>query len=228
MTANQGDGLQALRSFTVTADYHRDQTTFDVWSQGRGDPTARLYKRGPVLSLDRFDVLTGPSLDEHVGQVARNGAWAADGTQVGTITYKSSQLDKKLNRPWLFPSSHSGIRARLWLVEQPGLPPVSGPPSGAASRLRFNAITDALLVSDVLHGQNPVDYVAPFRFVFDMAGVPGFEIGRRAGRSRLRVSVREPRIDRRLVLACVVCINSLHNPTVRQTAVNLTTNPFKR
>lgn len=88
-------------------------------------------------------------------------------------------------------------------------------------------MADAVLGPDVLVGQNPIDYVVPFKFRFDMAGAPGFEISRHAGRPTLHVSVHDSRIDRRLVFACVVYINSLHNPTLSQTAVNLSANPRK-
>lgn len=222
MTASQPGGLQELTSFTVTAEYRRDETTFDIWAPGGHEPAARLHKRGPVLNLDRFSVLTGPGLGEPAGQVARNGAWAADGAQIGTVAYQASKTDKALQGPGLYK-----LRAKHWRVEQAGLPPLTGGPTGLTARLRFNPVTDAVLNSDVLTGQNPIDYLVPFRFRFDMAGAPGFEISRRAGRSTLHVSVQDPRIDRRLVFACVVYINSLHNPTLRQTAVNLTTNPRK-
>lgn len=227
MTASQPDGLQALTSFTVTADYGRHETTFDIRAPGQREPAARLHKNGPVLNLDRFEVLTGPGLAEPAGQVARNGAWAADGTQVGTVAYQVSKTDKKLNKSWLNPVPAPGLRAKRWQIEQAGLPPITGGPAGLTGRLRFNAVTDAVLNSDVMVGQNPIDYVVPFKFRFDVAGAPGFEISRHAGRSTLHVSVHDSRIDRRLVFACVVYINSLHNPTLSQTAVNLSTNPRK-
>lgn len=227
MTDSQPGGLQALTSFTVSADYRRQETTFDIRAPGQREPAARLHKNGPVLNLDRFQVLTGPGLGELAGQVARNGAWAADGTRVGTVAYQTGKMDKAMDSRWLTPVPTSRLRARRWRVEQPGLPPITGAPAGLTTRLRFNPVTDGLLESDVLNGQNPIDYVVPFRFRFDIEGAAAFEISRRAGQSRLRVSVSDPRIDRRLVFACVVFINSLHNPTLSQTAVNLSTNPRK-
>jgi hypothetical protein len=232
MAAGQPGGLQALTSFTVTADYRRHETTFDIWLPDQREPAARLYKDGQFLSRGGFDVLTGARLDEPAGRVARNGAWAADGAQIGTIAFASTRLDKKLDSNWLT-SGMAGpappeLRARRWRVEQAGLPPLSGGPAGLSSRLRFNGVTDLFLNSDAVSGANPVDYLLPFTFRFGAPGVAGFEISRRAGRSRLHVAVRDPRIDRRLVLACVVCVNVLHNPTLRRAGVGLTTTPFKK
>lgn len=214
--------LQSLTSFTVTADYHRHATTLDVWPEGRPAPEARLHKDGPVLDLDPFRVLTGPRLDEPDGQVSRTGAWAPDGTRIGTVTHLVGRTARKLDRYQVSPAK---LQASRWRVEQVGLPVVSGGPAGAIGRLRFNALTDFLLESNVLTGHNPVDYLLPFAFRFAGEGLSGFEISRSAGRSRLSVTVHDPRIDRRLVLACVVSVNSLHNPTLSQAAVNLTTNP---
>lgn len=227
MAASQPAELQALTSFRITADYRRDETTFDIWAPGGREPAARLHKRGPILSREPFCVLTGPGLAEPAGRVARNVAWAADGTQVGTVAYQLTEWDKKLNKPWLSWTPFPGLRARRWRVEQPGLPPITGGPAGLA-RLRFNAITDASLGSDVLGAGSVIDYVMPFRFEFGMEGAPGFGISRRAGRSTLHVSVHDPRVDRRLVFSCAVTINSVRNPTLRKTAVAYTTNPFRR
>jgi len=218
-------GLQALTSFTVTADYHQYETAFDVWAPGRSEPAARVYKPAPLMNRDPYQVLTGPGLDEPAGHVTRHGAWAADGTPVGTVEYLASRLEKRIKRNLLFTPERTTWRFR---VEQPGLPALTGHPAGLATRLRFNAVTGDLLDQNALQALGLAEYVVPFTFRFDAAGATGFEIGRPAGRSRVEVSVSDPRIDRRLVLACVVCVNTLYNTTVRQTATSLFPNPFRR
>lgn len=214
------EALQSLGSFTVTASFERHKTIFEVWPPRQPEPTARLYKDGPLLSRQPFQLLTGLANGEPSGIVTRRGAWTADGTAVGAVLDGAVVLDRLQG---LTPGPK--LPRWRWRMEQDGLPVLTGRPAGLAARARFNRVTDFLL-------QPPLDtsflsfgdYVLPFRFRFRAGSLAGFDISRRTGQARLHVTVHDPRIDRRLVLACVVSISSTHESTIRQTAVNITTN----
>jgi hypothetical protein len=222
VTAVGADVLQSLTSFTVTASYHRHETTFDVRQAGQRDPVARLHKPGPYLKREPYQLLTGPQLAEPAGKVSGTGAVTADGSSIGTVGRSVSRVDR------IAQGSTASLRARRWQVEQAGMPPMTGRPAGLLTRLRFNTVTDLLLNSDALVGHNPIDYVLPFTFRFSSLQSMAFEVRRKAGRGSYAVSVRDPRVDRRLVLACVLSINALHAPGLRREAADLTTNPFRR
>lgn len=221
MTA-AANALQSLTSFTVTVSYHRNETTFDVHQRGQRAPVARLHKAGPYLKREPYQLLTGPDLAEAAGKVSGMGAVAADGSPIGTVSRSVSRVDR------IAQGSTASLRARRWQVDQEGMPPMTGRPVGALTRMRFNTVSDLLLNSDALVGHNPIDYVLPFTFRFSLPGSTAFEVRRKAGRGSYAVSVRDPRVDRRLVLACVLSINALHAPGLRREAVDLTTNPFRR
>jgi hypothetical protein len=225
VTSSGPGELQALTSFMVSAEYRRRETTFDIRRQGKREPVARLHKNSAILSLEPFQLVTGPQLTEPAGRVTRAGAWAPDGTRIGGVEHVETEMTKKLDP--VLAGSAGRVSAWNWRVNQDGLPTLTGRPAGISTRLRFNALTDQLLGSSVLSGHNPVDYVLPFKFQFDAPGVAGFLVSRRAGRPRIDVVVRDARIDRRLVLACVVSIHSFHTPTLRQSAVTYTTIPGK-
>jgi hypothetical protein len=210
MLASDASSLQTLASFTVTGDYRGSETAFEVWQPGKPEPVARMHQAGSLESEwlqsaanPTFDVLTGPH-NQLAGRVTLGGAWAADGTPVGTVQRRSGLVEN------VVPST--GLPALLfmgdsqWRVRQDGLPVMTGQRTGLGARVRFNGLTKLVRNSDVLAGRGLLAAV-PFTFRFRGRGVRGFEITRPAGQSRLVVTVQDPRIDRRLVLSCVLSIN---------------------
>jgi hypothetical protein len=251
-------GLLSLTSFTVTVHYRRDETTFEVRQPRQRDPVALLRKPGPYSRRVPYQVLTGPGLAEQAGQVSGTGAAAADGSLLGTVTrWGGSRWAGQAYQPVddvpVGQASTAGsaaasgqgapagtgapaggdpatgtVRGRQVRVTQPGLPILTGRPSGMLTRLAANPVTDFVLKSDIVPGLDFLDHRAPLAFGFSGRGSAGFTITRRAGRAPYHVHVRDPRIERRLVLACVVSLNSVHAPNLRQYGVDLTTNPFRR
>jgi hypothetical protein len=196
--------LRSLASFTVAVSYGRNETALDVRVTGQPEPVARLFKASQYDSRFPFQVLTGPQLSEVGGYVTPFAAFAANRAQLGKV--------KSRYRP---------LRAKSWEVEQPGLPVLSARPIGASSlRYRFPF---SLLLADTL-----ADSFLPFNFLFQGNESRGFVVSRATGiRARFTVTVHDPRVDRRLVLAAVVGLNRYASSDVRQDVVDLTANPFK-
>lgn len=224
MPASGPDTLQALTSFTVTAGDRADEASFEVWQPGGRQPVARLRqadpspvspdseRAGPIATQPSFDVLAGTQLNQFAGRVTLGGAWAPDGTPVGTVKRRSGRLED------LVPST--GLPALLymgdsqWRVRQDGLPVITGQRSGLGARVRFNGLTNLVSSSDVLADRGAIAGL-PFTFRFKARGTEGFEIARPAGQPRLAVTVHDPRINRLLVLSCVLSINVIHRSRVR-------------
>ncbi len=194
--------LHSLTSFQVTVSYGRQQTTFDIWGADRATPVARLYRAGAYDSLRALQLLVGPQLANIAGYVTERAAYAPDRTELGTVN-----------------SRFGAPRRKRWSVAQPGLPVLTGHPTGAsATRYRFPF---SLVLTGVANN------VLPFNFLFDARDSTGFVISRSGGvRARFAVTVHDSRVDRRLVLAAVVALNRFESSDVRQEAIDLTANPF--
>jgi hypothetical protein len=196
--------LRSLTAFRVSARYGRTETTFDVRMPGRPTPVARLFKAGPYDSLRAFHVLTGPDLTDLAGYVTGLAAYAPDRTQVGSVASRSRVL-----------------RPARWSVEQPGLGTL------AAQHAGISAVRFVFPFSIVLSG-TVADTVLPFRFCFRSSDSRGFVVSRHTGlRARFTVTVHDPRLDRRLILAAVVSLNRYASSDLRQDIVDATANPFQ-
>jgi hypothetical protein len=197
--------IQSLTSFTVTVHYGRRDTTFDVWGTDRSMPVARVHKDTQYDSLRLYQVLAGPQAGEPAGFVSAAGAWAADRSKLGTISDKGRALGR-----------------REWQVDQHDLPTLVGRPIGASS-LRYVFPLSLLLTATI------ADNVLPFKVAFRAPESEGFVVARSAGvRAHFPVTVRDPRIDRRLVLACVVHLSWFASADLRKQIVDLTANPFNK
>jgi uncharacterized protein YxjI len=85
-----------------------------------------------------------------------------------------------------------------WIVEQPGLPPVTGQERNLAV---------ALL-------RRLVDWLSwlPYHFDFTNGGQPGFSVVKKWGlRDRYLVEITDPQLDRRLVIAMAVALDALQS-----------------
>ena len=209
--------LQALTSFAVRVRLRRDETTLDAVLPGRSEPVARVHKPAAYSSRQPYQMFVGAGLAEPVGFIAGFTLFGPDRAQLGKI------------------GDVSGRRGRpRWEVERPGLPTMVSRPVGAsASQYRFPFTLPAAILGGLL----------PFRFSFEpsgpsehsgpfeprQAGVGGFVITRRGGiRSRFEVTVDDPLLDRRVVLAAVTTVNQFGSEDLRKDLVDGATNPFRR
>jgi hypothetical protein len=196
--------IESLTSFTVTVSYGRSDTTFDVRAPGRSAPVARVHKASQYDSRYLYHVLAGPNLTEPAGYINSTAAWAADRSKLGTIG-----------------SEGGALRRRRWRVDQYGLPALIAHPAGV-SAVRYRFPLSLVLTRTI------ADNVLPFKLAFRAPESHGFVVARATGiRASFTVTVHDTRVDRRLILACVVALNRYESADLRQEIVDLTANPFK-
>ncbi|MER5642267.1 hypothetical protein ABT095_35660 [Kitasatospora sp. NPDC002227] len=194
--------IQQLTEFTVTLDYGRAHTTFLVHVDGQKEPVVRVHKDAAYDHTALFEVRTGPGLDQLAGYVTQSYALAPDRSRIGNVNHK--------NRSW---------KHDLFTFEQTGLAPLEGEPVGVANKARR-----------ILPGLDwgVVDAALKFEMRFRSAESAGFEFAREAGvRASYTVKVHDPRIDRVLLLACLVHFNTYGTTDLRKGIVDVTANPFK-
>lgn len=196
--------LHTLTSFTVTTKYGRNQTILDVVATGHPTPIARLFKASQYDSRQPLQLLVGPQLADPAGYISGFAAYAADRTKLATVVSR--------RRPF-------GVRR--WQLEQTGLPALTAKPTGTSS-IRYRFPLAIVLTGTLANG------FLPFQFRFRSAASEGFTVSRHAGiRARFTVTVHDPRLDRRIILATVVALSKHESSDLRQEGVDLTANPFK-
>jgi hypothetical protein len=207
MVANdQPAQLQALTSFTVTVGYHHDKTTLDVRRPDLAQPVARMVKAGPIRARAAYELLTGPGLDQHAGQLSPSGALCPDGTPVGIVNLSGGRVADADIHP-MSGARHSYVVAdpTVWRVVQAGLPPLVGHATDRRTRLNYNRLTR---IWDRVGFEIVVDTVLAslmaMSFDFRAPDSAGFRVKLAGGwRARFEVAVADSRVDRRMVLACV-------------------------
>ncbi|WP_158702115.1 hypothetical protein [Kitasatospora sp. MMS16-BH015] len=194
--------IQQLTEFTVSLDYGRAHTTFLLHVPGQAEPVARMHKEAAYDHAQLYEVRTGPGLDRLAGYVSTFFALAPDRSRIGEVNHES--------RSW---------RHDLFTFAQAGLAPLTGEPVGLANKARRT-----LPVLD----WGVVDAALRFEMRYRSAESAGFEFAREAGvRASYTVTVHDPRIDRVLLLACLVHFNSYGTTDLRKGIVDVTANPFK-
>ncbi|MFF4506479.1 hypothetical protein [Streptomyces sp. NPDC001401] len=198
--------LQSLQEFTVSADYGRTHTTWEVRAAGQRTPVVLMHKDSPHHSLPEYRVYAAERPDEVLGFVLSTGmAFAADRSRIGEVR----------TRPW----------DRLdhgWALVQHDLGELTGKWKGLNTRLRRAPVIENFL------GHESLDALLSAKVQFSGPQSEGFDFARRAGiRAEYEVTVRTPRVDRLLILAWVVHFNEHYAVDPRKTAVDLTTNPFR-
>jgi hypothetical protein len=208
-----------LSAFTVIVRYRWRRATLEVRSQGSARPVARLLKNGSRRARVAYELYVGPGLTQAGGHITASGAQDAAGWPVGIVNLSGGRVADDAIHP-LSGARHGYVRHHptQWRVVQRGMPPLRGTAEGRVTRLLFNRLTaraDHLGgLDDVLWQLNPIPalalglgvFVAPLTFRFSGGNSAGFRVKVAGGRRRLDVQVDEPRLDRRLVLACVTAL----------------------
>ncbi|WP_367435259.1 hypothetical protein [Streptomyces celluloflavus] len=188
--------IESLDAFTVTVEYGPSHTTFLLHPKGQREPTARMHKDSAYDARSSLRVYTGARLDEPGGYVSEFEAMTAQRVKMGTIRYRE--------RTW---------RPDEWTFTQHDLGVLSGLPEGLGSTLRHSFPLRAVL--DHFWG----DALFSYRLRFRSPESEGFALVRLAGvRARYKVTVRDPRISRLLVLACVTQFNTYATSDPRKAA----------
>lgn len=229
MTPGSPASLQDLTSFEATVSYELRQTVLDIWPPGSPQPAARLSKTGPLLRPAAYELYTGPGLREVTAHVTPSGAQYPDGTPIGIVNLSGGRRADGAIHP-MSGARHSYVlhNPAQWRIVQPGLPPLTGAAAGS-TWLHRNRLTDfmerTVILSDIPY---PIpDLLALMRFRFSAPGSAGFTVKFRVGRSRIQVTVADPRLDRRLVFACLTALTALTMWTPRGGLVDMAA-PFRR
>jgi hypothetical protein len=218
--------LQALTAFTVTVGYHLNQTIMDVYPAGAAQPVARIVKDGPIRARVAYQVLAGPGLSQPAGQVSPSGALRADGSPAGIVNLSGGKVPDAKIHP-MSGARHSYVEhsPTRWHIAQPSLPPLTGRAANLRTRLCFNRLAD--LVRWIGFIVWPPDLVVPLTFRFDGPGSAGFTVRRPALRARFDVTADDPRLDRRLILACLAAMAAGHVWVPKRELVDMAS-PFRR
>lgn len=205
MLGDEAAELQALTSFSARVGLHRNETTVHIHPSGGLPPVARMTKAGPLRKRAAYELSVGPGLKTPAGTLSASGALDAADVPVGIVNLTGGRVADRDIHPLT-----GGMRGPVsdnptrWRVLQPGLPPLAGLATNTATRLRYNAVTDA--AERIGAGLWMPDYVLHPTFRFSGPGCDGFTVTLLSRKSRLDVTVHDPHVDRRLVLACLAAL----------------------
>ncbi len=221
MTGDQQPTLQALTSFTASVGYDSRQTVLTVSGPGLPQPVAQLAKVGPVRARAAYELFTGPALNRPAGQVTPSGAQNTDGTAVGIVNLSAGRVADRDIHP-MSGARHTYVvhNPALWRVVPTGSPPLTGHAVGRATRLCFNRLTDLSERTGI--GLWTPDFLVSLTFQFSAPDSAGFTVTRLARRARFEVTVADPLLDRRLVLACLTAMTALITWTARAELTDMT------
>ncbi|MFJ9721348.1 hypothetical protein ACIRP3_01220 [Streptomyces sp. NPDC101209] len=198
--------LESLTAFTVTADYGRAHTTYNIHVDAERAPVARMHKDAVYSSLSEYRVYTGPALDQLVGYATNFGAKTIDRTALGEVSTHSRTL-----------------RDSGWTVVQNDLGELTGESVGASTRLRRDSRLGNLFAVPAS------EFAFTTRLHFRSSASTGFELTRLRGiRARYAVHIHDVRVNKLLVLACVSHYAERHAQDIRLPLAEMTSNPFKR
>lgn len=209
MPSGSGAGeLQALSSFRVKVRMSRKQTILEVTTAGKEEPVARMAKVGPLRKRAAYELFTGPGLKTPAGTLSASGALDADGAPVGIVNLSGTAVpDSDIHPLSGGHVAYAGANPTKWRFIQPDLPPLKGQAVDVATRLLNNPATDA--AGSVGFSTWMPDYVVPQTFRYSAPGCDGFTVALTSRKARLDVTVHDPRVDRRLILACVAALTLL-------------------
>jgi hypothetical protein len=204
------DLLQALRDFTVTADYGREHTTFLVRPTGQSEPVVSMHKDYPHDVVVRpYYVRPAVGPDVLLGYVKMGKAWDAEQKDIGKVG-----------------GGRKPRHADHAQIVQHGLGVLTPKRLGAAGAVQRLAGAAESLGLDWLPGRKTADAALSAQLRCAGPDSAGFDLIRTAGlTAEYRIVVHDPQVSRLLILAFVERFNS-DALDLRQTGVLLTTNPF--
>jgi hypothetical protein len=198
--------IQSLSSFTVTANYGRAHTTYNVHVDGQKASVARMHKDTVFSSGGAYRVYTGPGLDQLVGYVTDFRAKSADGAPLGNVETRMR-----------------GLRDDKWVVLQNGLGELTGESVGVSTKLRRESRLGYLVAVPAS------EFAFTTRLHFRSPESAGFELTRHRGvRAKYAATIHDDRVNRLLILACVARYAEHHAQDIRLPLAEFTSNPFKR
>ncbi|WP_225846502.1 hypothetical protein [Streptomyces sp. HPF1205] len=208
MADEEAAGLEALTSFSTAFTLHFNRTIADIlWSDGQ-PPVARMVKVGPLRKRSSYQLLTGTGLQTLAGTLTETGAVDADDVPIGIVnTTAGARADSDIHP--LTGGMRAGVSTAptTWRVVQQGLPPLVGRAADEETERAFRPVNKAVeLIGEFIPVWVPVrgrhlllQYSAP--------DCEGFTVGVDGPKAEhMTVTVHDPRVDRRLVLACLAAL----------------------
>ncbi|MBM9503951.1 hypothetical protein [Actinacidiphila acididurans] len=211
--------LRALTSFGAAVGLHRNRTVLEVRPSPNAPAMARLSKVGPLRKRAAYELFAGPGLTAVVGTLSESGGLDGTGTPFGIVNLTGGKVADADVHPL-----HGGLRTTTvadptrWRVVQPGLPPLTGHAVDRVAKLNFNRVSGAM---DRIGFGFRLDYAGLMTFRFAAPDCAGFNVAVVSRAARLDVTVHDPRVDNRLVLACLAALTLKVLQTARGEAVDL-------
>lgn len=217
--------IQGLTTCAVTVGYRLDQTVLDVWRPEQPRPVARLAKNGPIRARAAYQLFVGPELNQVAGQVSPSGALDVTGAPVGLVNLSGGRVADGDIHP-MSGARHSYVvhNPAQWRIVQTGLPLLTGEAVGRATRMCFNRLTD---LGERTGFELPTpDFLVTLHFRYGAPESPGFAVKVSQRKARFDVTIEDPRIDRRLVFACLTAMAALLMWNPKREAVDMAS-PFR-
>jgi hypothetical protein len=228
MTSDHLPAWQALTSFSASVGHQLDQTWLDVYPPGGARPVARMVKAGPVRARMAYQLFAGPALDQVAGQLSPSGALDVDGRPIGIVNLSGGRVADDAIHPMSGARKSYVVHKPLrWRVVQAGLPPLTAEAVGVAAKVGASRVMDLV---DWLGVWVPTPgLVAPVTLRYRAPESAGFAVTVPPSifTERFEVEVTDPRLDRRMVFACLTAMVALTGGTPRSGLINLAA-PFRR
>lgn len=219
------DPFATLTDFTATVDFAVDRTSLEVTA---GGVVARLVKAGDVRKRAAYQLFASQNPERDIAHLTPSGAEDLSGAPIGIVNLSGGARPDTDIQP-MSGARHTYVRddPTEWAVVQPGLGRLTGEADGAATKLTFNRVTRFLGRQGV-----PVPtpgLVAPMTVCYRSPESPGFTVTTRmvSMRGRFEVAIADPRVDRRLVLACLTALTAVVLWTPRREGIS-SISPFHR
>jgi len=222
MTSDHLPAWQALTSFSANVGHELDRTWLDVYPPGRARPVARMVKAGPVRARAAYQLFAGPALDQGAGQLSPSGALDVDGRPIGIVNLSGGRVADEDIHPMSGARKSSVVHKPLrWRVVQAGLPPLTAEAVGVAAKTGAGRVADFV---DWLGVWLPTPgLVAPVTIRYRAAASAGFAVTVPPSilTEWFQVVVADPRLDRRMVFACLTAMVALTGGIPRSGLINM-------
>lgn len=222
------DPLGAFTEFTATVGFAANKTTLDVLAGADQTLLARLEKTGDVRKPAAYQLFPGADLARDIAHLTPSGAQDETGAPIGIVNLSDGTKPDADIQP-MSGARHGYVQhdPTRWAVVQPGLPRLTGEAADRATKMTFNRITGFLSRQGILVPTPGL--VAPMTVHYRAQDSAGFTVTTRmvSWQGRFEVTVADPGVDRRLVLACLTALTALVLWTPRREGIS-SISPFRR
>lgn len=202
----EATGLAALTSFRATFRLHFSHTVADIYTTDGKQAVARMTKVGSLRKRSSYELFTGTALKTRDGTLTETGAVDADDVPIGVVNVTGGAKDDAEIHP-LTGGMRAGVSDDItaWRVVQPGLPPLVPHPANShtARVYRPNKVADILAKFVGTPLWLPIRH-PDLRFQYKSPECDGFTVSMKG--EHMTVTVHDPRVDRRLILACLAAL----------------------